>query len=69
MTSPSDQDKSRAEAAEIEREMTVMRREEARNPTGQSVRRLVLTVITTAREQLPPDPARGVDARLERASS
>jgi hypothetical protein len=48
MTSPSDQDKSRAEAAEIEREMTVMRREEARNQTGQSVRRLVLTVITTA---------------------
>jgi len=28
--------------------MTVMRREEARNPGGQSVRRLVLTVITTA---------------------
>ena len=48
MTSPSDRDKSRAEAAEIEREMTVMRREEARNPTGQSIRRLVLTVITTA---------------------
>ena len=48
MPSPTDQDKSRAEAAEIEREMTVMRREEARNPTGQSVRRLVLTVITTA---------------------
>lgn len=48
MTSPSDQDKARAEAAEIEREMTVMRLEETRTPTGQSVRRLVLTVITTA---------------------
>jgi hypothetical protein len=48
MTSPSDQDKSRAEAAEIEREMELIQRHRARTPANQPVRRLVMTVITTA---------------------
>ena len=47
---PSDRDKARAEAdaAEIEREMELLRRHGAQAQTRQAVRRLVLTVVTTA---------------------
>jgi len=47
---PSDRDKSRDDAAEIEREEELLERHRAQDQvqTGQSVRRLVLTVVTTA---------------------
>jgi hypothetical protein len=50
MTSPSDRERARAEseAAEIEREMELLRRHRAQGETGLAVRRLALTIITTA---------------------
>ncbi len=47
---PSDREKTRseAEAAGITREMELLRRQRAQAETGLAVRRLVLTVITTA---------------------
>jgi hypothetical protein len=46
----SDRDKARAEseAAEIEREMELLQRHRAQGETGLAVRRLILTVVTTA---------------------
>jgi hypothetical protein len=48
MTQPPNDPRSEAEAARVEREMELIRRHRARTPAHQPVRRLALTVITTA---------------------